>query len=523
MTENKNALQNESENLNNTNIIAQNADNSNNKRENSVAYQNLQDIQKLFMPSIIEETLKDFIFPLFPDIKLSLALNTLIALTSTVCGHKYIAFDEYGDKLNVKFPNIYALNFAQSGMGKDRLKNNLQSKIFKPITDDVYWQIKYYIKTEKEKINKEAAEIEDPELKREFLNKNKVRNVEIEVSNATVEGFCEDCKATIKAHKNCMLCFNNEFGLFLIEKDERQKQFVNIIIPAYDGGIRMKSTKGENREKNLEGIFLNVLFYTDPTILKENQVSILFNYLLGVGFIRRFFIAFQDTMSFTIEKDGKKQREKEKQAYINAKSISKKFYEIWDKIKPNSIYVLTDETDSKALHPYKLKISELCKQVNNPFLYREIQSRIFKVLKLSTIFASINHPTELIIKGEDVNQAISIVEYIAKDFVKFLSFFQDDNNSHEEKLFYFLQQNLGKEFTKTDIAHTHFKKFGYKKNTDISNDKAWEKLIDDTQIVANSNGYILVTKNHNGWKIKLEKILKDDETPDDLTSLDDVI
>jgi hypothetical protein len=156
------------------------------------------------------------------------------------------------------------------------------------------------------------------------------------------------------------------------------------------------------------------------------------------------------------------------------------------------------------LHPYCIEIVKLAnKNKENDFLNKEIRSRELKILKLSGLFAALNHPTKLIIDETDVKQAISTVEQLSKDFKSFIDY-KPLKNDNYELLFNFLINNLGKAFLKTGLIN-RYRDFGFKRDLFRKN------FIDIIQIVAEmaieKNYYLQkeLVNNNSGLAISIVK------------------
>lgn len=152
---------------------------------------------------------------------------------------------------------------------------------------------------------------------------------------------------------------------------------------------------------------------------------------------------------------------------------------------------------------------------------KEIQSRQHKALKISCLYACLNHPTELIINEEDMQQAIDTVEFISQDFENFLKYKPKSDDAYD-KLWKFFLNNLGKGFTRTDLIYKHFNNFG------ISRDKfkdRFDDYIDSLQEMALEKGYFLEVTSINRNSGKQYRLIKLDEQDlsEDTKTLEDLI
>lgn len=378
------------------------------------------------MPVILKRIDDEFIKPLYPDMNTSCRLNILLAHTLSMLSYKHIKFDELG---NLKLINHYAICFLLSGGGKDRLASDLIKHIFPQFIEYVKDKAEEYFKKMMEDIVKEADKLVAEKkikqnAKNEFIYKKQleIRKMILEINLATPEGFSDDAKVINKAAAGSLLIKISELGLFLNLKDKTFLAFLNCLFQAYDGIVESKSTRSGKREERLENIPVNTLLYSDPTFFKTT-INEYFNLLMQTGLARRAFLTFQIAVEKTIEEDPEKALAIERTAYKKAESISKDIFKIFKQIEQGSIYEMTEEAFLKVFHPYKIYLTKIYNNMSDKALIqKEIASRQLKVLKLACAFAAINHPIELKINEKDFLQAINVVNFLSKDFERFLKY-----------------------------------------------------------------------------------------------------
>ena len=300
-----------------------------------------------------------------------------------------------------------------------------------------------------------------------------------------------------------------------------QKLFFNVLFEAYDGKILAKSIKSERREEDIKDLPVNILFYSDPTLFKSDLLTF-FNQLMNTGLSRRCIITFMPELEpHKMEPDAQKAYKAEEKYYSDLKAIGLQLHEIFEAIENNAQYELTEETYVKVFYPYKLKLSSKAEKEENPLAKREILSRLFKALKISCQYASLNHPKEYFINPEDMEMAINTVEKLSIDFIKFLNYRPSFDDKYD-RIFKFFLENIGKEFKKNDLTTVHFKQFG------ISRNKFKKSFEDDMQIVAEISqykGYQLLSKpiNNNSGRAYWLTPAKSEDLSDDIQKLEDLI
>lgn len=165
-------------------------------------------------------------------------------------------------------------------------------------------------------------------------------------------------------------------------------------------------------------------------------------------------------------------------------------------------------------------MEKLESEEENPLLAIEIPSRELKVIRLSAIYACLNHPCEFVILPKDVRQAIDTVEMISIDLCKFLKIEQNLESNCESLLEFFIAHQ-GKEFTTTDLKQNYFSNSGLSKR---EFNKSFKALIESISLMATSRGYILneTPAGNSGAKYALIPI-KSEDLSDDIQKLEDLI
>lgn len=484
---------------------------------------NVKGIADLKMPKILEDITFKFAKTVYPDMTTTCLLGVILTLVGFAISHKRIKFDEYDDGSNVRNFNIFTMNFAPSGVGKDKLNKDICNKILKRIFDFMKQEVEKHIEELKEKVKIEAEKINSPTEKRRYIKEEiaKIRHIEHIVSNGTPEGIYQDAKAITGMNIGAMLVSINELGAYISENDDIKNQLINILYEAYDGDIKAKSIKTENRDENLSKIVVNALLYSDPNYFKEHRVHKLVELMMNNGLARRSFITFQESENLSIQEDTITKFKQYKYAYYLADELSKELFEIFNKIPNGAIYKLPEIISTNIFLPYVNKIKATYNATQNQMLRKVIKSKELKVLLLSTLCASLNHPDKLIIEKEDIEQGMSITEFLSKDFINFYNYMHDRNDTYG-KFFEFLTKNLGKTFTKTELVNNYYKDFGIKRE-EFRKKNVWDNAIAILQEIAEMKGYELLIDINNGYKIKLQSILKAEKLSDDFKTIDEII
>ena len=219
--------------------------------------QNINDVQLLEnIPSI----LKDMILLLrqkHVDIPINCILNVLIVKLAHIITSKRV---QYKNVNELGFPNWYAIVFMDSGIGKDYLVKDLDRLIFNNFGLWFDSKVELYKRQEEklieEKANKEFGKPKEEQKKNAFIQaeKAKIRNIFKEVSAGTKEGFYSDAEALSIANFGSIFLKISELGNYLSNLNTESKAFFECLFDAYEGTIKSKSLKGENRKADLLNI-----------------------------------------------------------------------------------------------------------------------------------------------------------------------------------------------------------------------------------------------------------------------------
>lgn len=368
------------------------------------------------MPNVLAKLVK-VIKNRYPWLSINSILNLTLVKVAQMFTAKRIKYVEY---CNSNYPNYYAIVFMPSGAGKDRISKELDKFVFYPFRE---W-FKCRVMSYKEKSKKQIEEFamskypdENNEKQRKLFIKEKlkeVRNMIIEVSEGTREGFYTDAVAFNQAEFGSLMVKIAELGQYLNNMTNEQRLFFNTLFEAYSGIIRSKCIKGQQREYDVEDLPVNALLYSDPTMFKKKNLEEIFNTLMETGLGRRCTITFMNKKEpYVIEKDATKAYDAENKYYKDLKALGEEMFRIFDAVPLNAYYELSRETYLQEFHSYKLKLEEFGNNENNPLISNEIVSRELKALKLSTLFACINHSSDLYIKPQDMRQAIDTIEMLS--------------------------------------------------------------------------------------------------------------
>lgn len=443
----------------------------------------------------------------YPWVSTTIILLFVIVKVAQAVTAKRIRYKEFE---NVKFPNIFVTVLMGSGFGKDKIINDLDTLVFTEFRNWCYEEFKKFKNRKANETNQETKSSEQQEL----------REMVLEITDGTKEGLTSDAELFFQIGIGSLFIEHSEFWNFLANSTLDQKQLYYQFYHAYDSKIISKCTQGKPRKRNIEDVPVNLLLSSDPSLFECNLKEA-FNTDLKTGFIRRLLLGYQAVKEpYAMETDARKSRLAKDKYGVNLKRLGEHFFEIFKKIKLNAIYTLTDEAYDEVLYPYIISLQKLESEEENPLLAIEIPSRELKVIRLSAIYACINHPCEFVILPKDVKQAIDTVEMISIDLCKFLKIEQNLESNCESLLEFFIAHQ-GKEFTTTDLKQNYFSTSGLSKR---EFNKSFKALIESISLIATSRGYILneTPAGNSGAKYALIPI-KSEALSDGIQELEDLI
>lgn len=451
------------------------------------------DTDKAFiLPELLNKTVT-LLKRSYPNISRNVLTSEVIMKTSQMIISKRVKYRLFDDTV---YPNYFAIIFMPSGYGKDKLSNELDNHVFK--------NFRLWFKNEEEKyyqrqVNevKYRAECEFPtdkqlQKRKKYIDEEckKIRHLPIEVSKGTPEGLFSDAYAFQKAGFGCLAIKYGEFGLLLKNANSEDEKVIQTLFELFDGKVTAKSIKSENNSAVVEDIPCCALLYSDPTLFAK-ELKEMFNSLMQTGLGRRATISYLPETKAIIEKNPDIACENAKRFPIEANEIGEKFFSIFLNLQENSIYKITEDTYKEVFHPYRVELTDMANNVDNPLLKREINSRWFKAQKVSCIFAILNHVNEHVITPKDMKQAINVVNMLGEDFKSFL-YLKPTYKDLYERVFEFFKEHLGKGFTATQLKRKYYKDFGCSRKTF---NKEFEEIIQYVKEIAIENGYIFSTTN----------------------------
>lgn len=475
MATNKKALLLESRQNNNTLIIPQNPTAEN-------VLNNMPDVLKDILVLFQEKHI---------NTSFNCISNVLLAKTAQMLTAKRITLKEVDNEL---IPNWYSIIFMPSGAGKDRLSNDFDKLIF---NDFRLWfknRADNYRREKEQEISKIAQEkfqdSKSENQKQAFINseKEKIRNIIIEMQDGTQEGFYADAKSFSSATFGSLFLKISEFGLYLKTTNTDKEMFLNCLYNAYDGKVVSKCIKGSNREPDIENLPVNILLYSDYTLFKTD-VKELFNSLMLTGLNRRACVSFMGTTSRQAPIFSHEQKKNFTQ---KVEELQKRLFGVFNSVQMNSCYCLSAEANNDILNCYVQYLTDCYNNTEELILKSEILSRELKALKLACLYACLNHPQELFIKKNDLIQAITTVQGLSGDLNIFNNY-KPQKTDEYDNFYNFFKENVETKYKKCELIK-EFMTLGISRRKAVDE---FERIISTIKEFASTDGYLLLDEKIN--------------------------
>lgn len=357
--------------------------------------------------------------------------------------------------------NLYWINFLDSGWGKNKTIEAIDYYLMDFFKEKFKKNNDKYIEAESEKVVKQAdIKFWTKALaqKQAYVKEHSPRPFMKKIWDATAEWFEVNRQQLYKAWFGSMFVEIDELSLYIKSMKSETVSFFRSLISSYEGNHTPKVIKSEIKVITTEWIPNNVLMYSSVSWLLSGMIRERFMEFLEIWFARRAFICYPNIIKkelpdsweafeeMELEKEWKKPnpvyvKNKLKTAFektdINKDIFSWEFNEI--------VFELKDKEAVKYYKMYKFYCWYISEQYSNNIQKIEIRERYWRMIKLATLIASIEHPEDRQITVKDLEYATYQVEFFGKQAQKFFN----DESSDVELLFNFIVEKW--EVNKTTI------------------------------------------------------------------------
>ena len=319
-----------------------------------------------------------------------------------------------------------------------------------------------------------------------------------EISDATTEALFPLARTIKSCNFGSIFLKIREFGLYFTHADKYQSRLIARLCEYYDGTVTSKLTKTDDTENNISNISISALMYTDyAAFAKEIQAKL--NLLMQTGFTRRCMVSFSQKTKSTFNSMTKQERQR---LNNELQVCGEKLFNIFKKVNKGACYEITDEAYD-IFNAYMDILTDKINDTDDVMVKKEIKSRQLKAIKLSGLYAILNHPNDLEVNKDDTIQAILSVERMSEHFAKFY-FFKPYIKDKYEDIYKWFRDREGQTFKKTELTKKYYQDFGYSRANFA---KAFEQIMKGVKELAELDEYIFEEKKikPNGLEYKLYK------------------
>jgi len=422
--------------------------------------------------------------------------------------------------------NVYGVTFLDSGSGKDKPLRDIDKNITGSIKDDFYKRALDYKQTKAQAVEKEAEIKYGTKVNAErskFIANNSARFLPFEMSDATLEGFIATREAYQDARFGSTFVKISEFGDYITSNNDHRAEFLSMVSEVFDyGDSNPKVLKSEKESVPVYDVPSSAIFHTAPSGLLEGKNREKLFTFLNRGIARRSFICYpypldkDTTDSETIRKQSNLAKQEARKEVEELKQCFNEFYkhtkkeidgilaDVLSEQAPVNVFTLTPEAN-EILELYQIDNQREAREIPDDSdevgLKSEKANRHWKVLKLSGLLASFEHPLQKTVEKEDVQEAISICSIYSSHVQRFYKARPTDD---AEKLYNYFLQRMGQWVTTMDIRSMSF--------VHKNNFKQWfDNNIDYVAERFESEGFTLEhqKKGRSGNKYRVSRITKE--------------
>lgn len=392
------------------------------------------------IPSIIDKSLK-VVQGISDNTEELAVLNSLNAKFANLVTLKNCTFKQYSNS-SARTLSYYAINFQNSGSSKDFVIDTINEMLMSFIKDEMDKRIDEF---------KNEFELTHPLLKpkelKEELEKIRVSNIELFSPNTT--GFYREAEQIVKIGFGSIFVRISELGDFIsniVGGDKSKKEFFESMKNVYEGTVSPSIIAGDGKRKTLKLIPVQCIMYTDFENLYNEKVKDYYISTLKTGLARRSYVFMPDDNNKKLEYP--KKFDAKEMAFNKALELQKEIKQLYDCIKPNTVYMFSEES-KEMLYDYQCKCIDYFNNTKeNMILKLEKKNSFWKITKLAVIYSIVDNPTSTIVNSKYVQMAIDFYNLISPSLKRVLN---ERKKSEIEIYAEYMADNADKIITKTDL------------------------------------------------------------------------
>ena len=361
------------------------------------------------IPTILNEsiTVLKNIVDNVEELALLNALNSKVANLVSLKGCK---FRQYSNS-TPRTLAYYCMSFMHSGMKKDYAVDCINDYLLSFVPQELAKQIEEY-KIEYEetqrlvRVGKKAEKQKDDEVER-------IRSANFEISNANYTGVFKEAEQIALMKFGSLYIRMGELGDFLdlvSSGDKSKKELYQKLKDIYEGTFYPSIIAGDSKRQTVKGVPVQIYLYTDFENLYNPKIKDYFISSLKTGMARRSFIYIPSDEKKIIEYP--KRPNSTEQAIFATRKLQEEYKRIFDTIKENTIYQLSEEA-KELLYDYQCSCIDYFNQSKDNIIVKlERKESFWKITKLAVVYSIIDNPISTVVNSKYVQMAIDFYNLI---------------------------------------------------------------------------------------------------------------
>ena len=349
-------------------------------------------------------------------------------------------------------PNVFCINFARSGEGKDKSLRSIQkvSGFFEEYEEEVF---NIYKLQAEDKIEKEAKSLEGSKaVKTKYISDHRPRHITTSMmSNGTSEGLASLRESMQDADIGCVHWQNSEFLAFCAK--EKNNEFLTSVYEIFDNGdSNPKIIKGEKTAKRVTGVYQTMFVHS--SIGDEKTIKPL-KHFFDVGYARRSLVCYPESTIYPpmtlLERKAIARRavEGEEVCRTFLSEFFNRIRSVYDVIDGVPYYVkrnvtITEEAED-FFFEYEEEMFQKAQRMTSDAskgLIAEMTARHWRAIKIAALFAIQQQEGDFKITIKEAEQAKYLVDYFGEHF---RTFYGLKSSNEVEKIIDFIAENQDKQ------------------------------------------------------------------------------
>ena len=233
--------------------------------------------------------------------------------------------------------------------------------------------------------------------------------------------------------------------------DRAKKETYQKLKDIYEGVFYPSIIAGDSKRQTVKGVPVQIYLYTDFENLYEEKVKNYFISSLKTGMSRRSFVFIPTEDKKDLEHP-KRPGQKE-QAIYNANLLQNKYKTLFNSIKENTIYQLSEEA-KELLYQYQCDCIDYFNKSNDNIIVKlERKESFWKITKLAVVYSIIDNPTSIVVQSKYVQMAIDFYKLISPSLKKVI---EKRKKSEIEKYAEYIADHKDDIITRTDLRNLNY-------------------------------------------------------------------